>query len=300
MALLYSLSEIRSPLLDSLAMFFTTIAQETTVIVVICALYWCVNKRAGVVIAISYFISGLLIQGLKITFRIDRPWVLDPSFKPVPEAIAGATGYSFPSGHTQSGTALFGTLGFLSRKKSVLALCSCMFFLIGMSRMILGVHTPLDVFTSMALTLLVCGLVSLWFSRNEGDDVKPLWLGIFALFSISLIAYALILQHKGIIEPHYALDCIKTSGAGLGFAVGLYIEQSRINFETSTPKLWMQPVKLALGLGVLMGLKTGFKAAFGQNAVAAFISYFVIVLWIIALYPLVIKKLFSKKTDENA
>ena len=300
MALLYSLADIRSPFLDSLALIFTAMAEELTTIVVICAVYWCINKRAGVIIAVSYFISGLLIQGLKITFRIDRPWVLDPGFEPVPEAIANATGYSFPSGHTQSGTALFGTLGFLSRKKGVLALCCCAFFLVGMSRMYLGVHTPLDVFTSMALTLLVCGLVTLWFSRNSGDDVRPLWLGLFALFSIALSVYALILQHNGVIEPHYALDCIKTSGAGLGFATGMLFEQRRVNFETATSKLWMQPVKLALGLGVVAGLKFGIKAAFGQNPLAGFIGYFVIVLWIIAIYPVIIKKYFSVKADGNA
>ena len=51
-------------------------------------------------ITFGFFLSGLVIQGLKITFRIPRPWVLDPLFEPVESAIEGATGYSFPSGHT--------------------------------------------------------------------------------------------------------------------------------------------------------------------------------------------------------
>ena len=41
-------------------------------------------------------------QFLKILCRVPRPWVLDPGFTIVESARAAATGYSFPSGHTQN------------------------------------------------------------------------------------------------------------------------------------------------------------------------------------------------------
>ena len=91
--------------------------------------------------------------GLKITFRIPRPWVLDPQFQAVPSAIPAATGYSFPSGHTQSGTALYGSLALSTKKKWQSIVAVLIFLLIAFSRMYLGCHTPKDVLTAMLISL---------------------------------------------------------------------------------------------------------------------------------------------------
>ena len=53
------------------------------------------TKKLAYTIGLTYFFSGLLVQGLKITFRIPRPWVLDPDFQAVPSAVPGATGLLF-------------------------------------------------------------------------------------------------------------------------------------------------------------------------------------------------------------
>ena len=100
MSFLWTLSGIRTPLLDTIYQLITFLAQELVIIAVICALYWCIDKKLAVQIGFNYLCAGLLVQSLKITFRIPRPWVLDPEFKAVESAIPAATGYSFPSGHT--------------------------------------------------------------------------------------------------------------------------------------------------------------------------------------------------------
>ena len=51
-------------------------------------------------------------------------WVLDPDFSIVESARAGATGYSFPSGHTQNAFSSFGCLGMWA-KGGWRALCFC-------------------------------------------------------------------------------------------------------------------------------------------------------------------------------
>ena len=106
----------------------TMCAQEMIVIAIICWLYWCSNKKLAYSLAFSYFTSGLLVQGLKIAFRIPRPWVINPEFKAVESAVPGATGYSFPSGHTQSITALFGTFAFYVKNKIAKILCFIVIF----------------------------------------------------------------------------------------------------------------------------------------------------------------------------
>ena len=104
MAFLTFLEGMRTPFLDRLMQFITYFGQEIIIIAVICALYWCVDKRFAYMLGFTYFTAGLLVQSLKITFRVPRPWVLDPQFKAVARAVPGAPGYSFPSGHTQGAT----------------------------------------------------------------------------------------------------------------------------------------------------------------------------------------------------
>lgn len=106
MTFLWLLEGIRTPFLDKLMQFITYFGQELIIITFICTLYWCVDKRFAYFLGFSYFTAGLAVQTLKITFRIPRPWVLDPDFHAVESAISGATGYSFPSGHTQGATCL--------------------------------------------------------------------------------------------------------------------------------------------------------------------------------------------------
>ena len=62
-------------------------------------------------------------------------------------------GYSFPSGHAMSAFALYGILAFLLWRhiptklgRTILIIVSCIFiFLIGISRIYLGVHYPSDI-----------------------------------------------------------------------------------------------------------------------------------------------------------
>ena len=116
MTFLWLLEGIRTPFLDQLMQFITYFGQEIIIIAVICALYWCADKRFAYLLGFTYFTAGLCVQSLKITFRIPRPWVLNPDFHAVESAIPGATGYSFPSGHTQGATCLFFPLALKTRK----------------------------------------------------------------------------------------------------------------------------------------------------------------------------------------
>lgn len=108
-------------------------------------IFWCVDKRQGYYVFLVGALGTVCNQFLKLAFRIPRPWVLDPDFQIVEAARADATGYSFPSGHTQN---IVGTSAsiFASRKETwVRIVCIVLMVLVPFSRMYLGVHTPLDV-----------------------------------------------------------------------------------------------------------------------------------------------------------
>lgn len=291
MEILHFIAQYRTPFFDTLFQAVTLFAQETLVVVIICWLYWCLDKRKAYILGFTYFLSGLLVQGLKITFRIPRPWVLDPEFHPVSSALSGATGYSFPSGHTQSGTALFSTLGFASRKYAGKFFCFFFMILIGFSRMYLGVHTPKDVLVSMFLTLGISAFI--WYKAGpaltDTAHTKKISLGLLCI-CLFLGIYTFYLYITKTADPEMAKDALKACGAGLGFAVGYYLECTHIHF--SVPKERKQKIiRFLIGLLsvlILMGL---FELTLKKFLIGSILSYFLLILWIVAGYP----ALFSRK-----
>ena len=186
MEFLRFLESIRTPVGDFFFSTLTHLGSETLFMIISLVFFWCLDKKRGYFLLFTGFTGITCIQLLKMLFRIPRPWILDPTFTIVEAAREGATGYSFPSGHTLCGTTLFGGLAISAKHRAMrisgIAIC----LLVGLSRMYLGVHTPLDV----SVSLLVGGLIlvlcyPLFFKYYE----KPTFM--FALISSAFI-FALI------------------------------------------------------------------------------------------------------------
>lgn len=290
MEFLNLLAQYRTPLGDAFFQAVTLLAQETFVVVVICWLFWCSNKKLAYCLGFTYFSSGLLVQGLKITFRVPRPWLLDPNFQPVASAVPGATGYSFPSGHTQSITALLGTLGFYTKKKPLRFLCFLFVFLVGFSRMYLGCHTPQDVLVSFGASIVCVFLCYHFLYKKEYFKNRESLVSVFmGIVCVVLLGYTLFLYKSGAIEFHYAQDCIKACGAGAAFSLGYYLTETYIPF-TPPDSFQGQALRFIIGIAVTLLLQAGLKPIIGQSLAASFIRYFLVVFWIITVYPYVFYK----------
>ena len=155
MSLLYALEGIRTPFLDTLFGAVTYLGDEMVYMAMAVVVYWCFSKGLGYYILTSGFVGTVANQFMKITFRIPRPWVLDPEFQIVESAREAATGYSFPSGHTQNVFASFGSLAAWTRRAPLRALSILAIVLVAFSRMYVGVHTPLDVGVAAAMGLVL-------------------------------------------------------------------------------------------------------------------------------------------------
>lgn len=294
MEFLYQLESIRNPLLSGIFRFFTLLGQEVIVLAILCFFYWCYNKKLAYRISFGFFLSGLLVQGLKITFRIPRPWVRDPLFKPVEEAIKAATGYSFPSGHTQAATALYGTMAFAAKKKILKIILFLVIIMVGLSRMYLGVHTPADVLTSFGITFLTVLLVHYFSTFELTKDKKVYFMLGIGIFSIALLAYCVTLYTNGTIELAYAADSCSAAAAGVGLAIGWYVESTYLRFDERACSNRMQVVKLLLGLGMTVSLKEGLGIVLGTSIAGKGVKYFILVLWIMVGYPCIIKRYMSR------
>ncbi|HEY5742868.1 MAG TPA: phosphatase PAP2 family protein [Terrimicrobiaceae bacterium] len=113
--------------------------------------------------------GALLSQLLKAVFARDRPDV-------VPH-LAAFTNTSYPSGHTMLSTIVYLTLAIVmvetlrarQTKLYVLAAALMIAFLVGVSRVVIGVHYPTDVlagWTAGAAWALLCLLGVMWLKRR--------------------------------------------------------------------------------------------------------------------------------------
>ncbi|WP_167957679.1 phosphatase PAP2 family protein [Anaerosporobacter faecicola] len=299
MEFLKLLESIRTPWLTWFFLVFTSFGEETLVLAIICFLYWCHNKRLAYRICFSFFSSGLVVQTLKITFRIPRPWVKDSSFHAVSQAVPTATGYSFPSGHTQCATALYSTFAWNTKKKRLQILCFVIIAGVMISRMYLGVHTPQDVLTSFFITCIFSYVTNYLINRFRLLDNNLFMTAIFLVtISIGVAIYSLVLLHNGTIETRYASDCCKAAGAGIGFAIGWFIESTYIRFSERATAPSKQVIKFLIGIGITVLLKVGLKAIFGSSIPSDFIRYSMLVLWITVGFPYLLKHYESKLLTE--
>ena len=193
---LRAIAELRTPLLDTLMQGVTELGGETLFMLFMLVVFWCVDKNKGYFLMLLCFTGTAVNQMLKITFCIPRPWVLDPSFEIVESARAGATGFSFPSGHTQNAVAAYGGMFCITKKLWVRMVCMALALLIPFSRLYLGVHTPLDIGVSFLIGwLLVLAFYPLLEEiGHRGEVLERIWLillvpaALFPLYALRVRA----------------------------------------------------------------------------------------------------------------
>ena len=188
MDILYALEKIRTPFWNGVMSAVTQLGGEVIFIVAAVVVFWCVSKWEGYYLMTIAFCGTVLNQFLKLICRVPRPWVRDPNFTIVESARAEATGYSFPSGHTQNAIGLFGGMARWGGRRWVRLGLTALALVIAFSRMYLGVHTPADVGVSLVLAAaLVLGLYPLMRRAQE----KPRYMG-YVLAAMLVVSGAFV------------------------------------------------------------------------------------------------------------
>ena len=299
MELLRLIESIRTPLLDTAVGLVTRLGEETIGVFVLCVVLWCISKKAAYIIGIAFFLSSLTVQGMKICFRIERPWVLDPTFEPVAGAKEYATGYSFPSGHTQSATALYGSLGAQIRQKPIKVLCFLICFLVAFSRLYLGVHTLIDVVVSLAISFLLIWITIKVFAGDGIDKKRDFIISlVMVVYALVVIVIAAVLYSGGTIAQNYIADCLKAAGACIGFAVGMFIERVYINFSVKSKCIVWHAIKFVIGIVGVLAIQEGLKLVIGTGLIVDMFRYFLMLMWVTVFYPLIIKRFFAIKEEQ--
>jgi membrane-associated phospholipid phosphatase len=147
-------------------------------------LYWCVDSRLGLRVAFILMVNTSINDAFKLALHGPRPYWYSSNVSP----FAAETSFGVPSGHAQSAVVVWGTIAAWMKKWWAWLVAGIIAFLIGFSRMYLGVHFPHDVL----LGWLLGGLL-LWLTVRFWDPVaawaKKLSLGrqILVVFVASLV-----------------------------------------------------------------------------------------------------------------
>lgn len=297
MDILYALEKIRTPFWNGVMSAVTQLGGEVIFIVAAVVVFWCVSKWEGYYLMTIAFCGTVLNQFLKLICRVPRPWVRDPNFTIVESARAEATGYSFPSGHTQNAIGLFGGMARWGGRRWVRIGLMVLALVIAFSRMYLGVHTPADVGVSLVLAAaLVLGLYPLMRRAQE----KPRYMGyVLAAMLVVSGAFVVFVETCGFPADMDAENLAsgignawKMLGAVAGMTLAWLLDRRYIHFETQAV-WWVQVIKVAVGMALLLAIKSGLKAPLlallGHEGLAGGVRYFLLVLVAGAVWPLVFR-----------
>ena len=294
MEFLRLLEASRTPAVTAFMAAITYLGDETVFMVLAITVFWCVSKRQGYYVFAVGLGGTVVNQWLKLIFRIPRPWVLDPSFTIVESARGAATGYSFPSGHTQNIVGTLGCIAVANKQKWLRICCAVFIILVPFSRMYLGVHTPLDVGVSFACAVVL--VIALWpcFRGDEQFDknVKAVLCGLLVLsvcYAVWVNATAFPADVDADNLEHGMKNGWTLLGCVLGLCVSYYVDEKKLHFDTKASLLG-QACKLVLGLVLLLGVRAGVKpvlnAVTGGALWANAVRYFLMVVFAGCVWPL--------------
>ena len=308
MEFLRFLESIRTPVGDALMSFITLFGEETLFMVLALVFFWCIDKRRGYYLLFTGFTGLIGVQILKMSFRIPRPEVLDPNLTIVESAREAATGYSFPSGHTQCASALWGGMARTAKKRALQIGGVVLALLVGFSRMYLGVHTPLDVGVSLGIAaIIICALYYIVYRGYDKPKRMYIACGVRLVLALANLLCVMLYQFPADTDPVHLADGQKVAWQMFFLALGICIiypvDRNWLKFETKAV-WWAQLIKLGIGVGLVLAvrvlLKAPLNALFGIN-LGAGIRYFLIVIVAGILWPMTFKfwsKLGKKQKEE--
>jgi membrane-associated phospholipid phosphatase len=279
--LLVWLTGLQTPWLDQVAYVLTLMGNEEFYMLIVPLIYWCVSKTKGFQLFYIFLFSIYVNLFLKIHVAAARPVGVEGVNSIFTESAQLSGTYpndSFPSGHAQASTTLWGYLASWIARPWFWAITVGLILLISFARLYAGLHWPIDVAAGIAI-----GIVILLLSNRLSEWLK----GISTRFQWMLaIVTPLVLA---LLFPH--VDSLKVCGFMLGGSVAYLLEKEWIGMKISR-SFGRKVSAFLVGIMGVVVLTIGLKLIIPDDLlVSGFIRYGILGLWVYLGAPWVFIKL---------
>ncbi|MBQ6173500.1 MAG: phosphatase PAP2 family protein [Clostridia bacterium] len=278
----------RIPAITTAFNLLTYLGDEKLFVVIALIVFWCFSKRGGLYMLTVGFGASAVGQTLKMLLHVRRPWELgfegaDATAKNgfsgdgllgkiMSKLGEGADGWSFPSGHTLIGVGTYGSMAAWFRSKWVRTVGFILAFLIPVTRLYLGVHTPLDIIAGVAIALALVFLLRPVFRSDGEKKIRIVLIGSIALtcvlLGVTYLSRPAGLEGEGIANYASGIKNLwQLIGATAAVWLAFEVDERWTHFDTRAA-WWAQLLKIAGGCVIVLGLQMGIQKVFGYDSKA--------------------------------
>ena len=282
MDILKFLEGLRNDFLNTLFEFITVFGEETLLVFLIVTLWFAFDKKFAQKLLFITMASMSVNGVIKNIAQVPRPFASGEVTCVRPET---ATGYSFPSGHTQNFTTWTSLTAMQLKKKWFTVPVTILILLVAFSRVYLGAHYPSDVVVSVVLGTAFGTIGSIVYDKTENK--QKLYIGM----TLILTPFAMLFMFDA--EPLFE-DFYKFYGmvAGIGVAVCFEEKYAPIGYDVSK---WKKVLRIVIGIVVAFAVKEGVKVLKVTDIVQLSfvidaVRYFLLVFAVMGLCPVLFKK----------
>ena len=268
---------------------------EMGLLMLVLIVMFCWKKEAGQRLALVVSSLNTWLPMIKSVVLRPRPYMQYPDRiraealveKGAAAQDVAAQGYSFPSMHSASIPALYFTLANQAKKEWLRILAAVMTVLVGVSRVVAGMHYPTDVMAGWLLGFAVIGVFSL-LDRYVQEE---------RLFHLILIVSAL----PGLFYVR-TNDYFTSLGCLIGAAAAIHFERKYIKYQ-ETRRVSAMILRMVGAIFVFFAVNTLLKLPFDRAFLAGTgldsllvrtARYAIILFLIMGVYPAIFP-LFEKK-----
>lgn len=307
------------PALKSFMLFITDFGRFEVYLLLLPLIYWCLEKERGARLSYLLVISTLINAIVKHWLRGPRPYWIQPEL-----GLAEAVSYGAPSGHTQTAVVVALVLAAWANRGWARILAVVYIFLMGLSRIYLGVHFVHDVLAGLLIGCGILGSYVVWREFIRWPYFRLLFgqrLLIATAVPVAIgLLYGFGLWIAGPAQTNLTFDAVIGSaenesfeavvemiGAMLGMGIGFLFERTYNCFKVKhyLPQLVLRYfIGMAGAIAIWLGLRVVFAAItpdgmFWLALVLRFIRYTLLTFWIAHYAPKLFVQLgFAESGDE--
>ncbi|MDB0438385.1 phosphatase PAP2 family protein [Clostridioides difficile] len=216
LSILLFFQNLRNPFLNFIFLVFTVSTEAPLLILITAVIYWCINKKCGQKMLFAIVGNFVVNLGIKEFVKAPRPIGIK-GLESLRVSTAG--GYSFPSAHTQTATTFWVSIMTIFKRNYIHLLGAVMVLGVGLSRLYLAVHWPIDVIAGWILGIFFTVVFVKIFDYID-DNKKYIFLVVLL---IPFILIAIFLK-----SPEY----FGKFGILVGFIFGYIVEDKFVRFTT--------------------------------------------------------------------